>query len=67
LDKPESKARAALRHFAVLRRTRSKEVDALIDISLRRFGTRVLWISDFEELPARLGHIYGGEAWAGVY
>jgi hypothetical protein len=62
-----SKARAALRHFTVLRRTRSKEVDALIDTSLRRLGTRVLWISDFEELPQRLAYVYGEKAWETVY
>jgi hypothetical protein len=67
LGEPTAKARAALRHFAVLRRTRSKEVDALIDISLRRLGTRVLWITDFDELPDRLAYVYGEKAWRGVY
>jgi hypothetical protein len=62
-----SKARAALRHFAILRRTRSKEVDALIDISLRRLGTRVLWLTDFDELPDRLAYVYGEKAWQSVY
>lgn len=67
LGDPSANARAALRHFAVLRRTPSKEVDTLIDISLRRLGTRVLWISDFDELPARLAYVFGEKAWARVY
>jgi hypothetical protein len=67
LEKPESKARAALRHFAVLRRTKSREVDALLDISLRRLGTRVLWLSEFDELPQRLAYVYDEKAWTAVF
>ncbi|HYP17075.1 MAG TPA: SIR2 family protein [Opitutus sp.] len=59
--------RAALRHFAVLRRTGSLDVDALIDTSLRRLGTRVLWIDQFEDLPARLAYVYDAKAWSKVY
>ncbi|HYD84255.1 MAG TPA: SIR2 family protein, partial [Opitutus sp.] len=62
-----SSPRAALRHFAILRRTPSKEVDALIDISLRRLGTRVLWIANFAELPSRLAYVYGQAEWENVY
>ena len=59
--------RVALRHFAILKRSGSKKVDELTDISLRRIGTRVLWIDAFEEIPARLGYVYGDADWGGVY
>lgn len=54
------------RHFAVLRRTTSPHRNDAIDLSLRRLGTRVLWIERFEELPERLAAVYG-ERWTTVY
>lgn len=59
--------RVALRHFAILKRSGSKKIDELTDISLRRLGTRALWIEGFEELPERLAYVYGQNKWAGVY
>lgn len=67
IGEPTSSARAALRHFAILRHTHSREVDELIGISLRRLGTRVLWLDRFEDLPARLAYVYGPDEWEQVY
>ncbi len=48
----------ALRHFAILKR-HSSQRDELIEISLRRLGTRVLWVRDYSsEIPERLAYIY---------
>lgn len=58
--------RAALRHFALLQRPEDPEVQRLTDVSLRRIGTRALWMDDFEEIPERLGQLYG-EGWPEVY
>jgi hypothetical protein len=59
--------RLALRHFAILKRSGTKKIDELTDIALRRLGTRALWITSFEEIPARLAYVCGEEAWANVY
>jgi hypothetical protein len=59
--------RIALRHFAILKRSGTKKIDELTDIALRRLGTRALWITGFEEIPARLAYVCGEEAWANVY
>ena len=53
--------RSGLRHFAILKRPDDTELERLTDISLRRIGARSLWVDDFEEIPARLGHLYGPE------
>jgi hypothetical protein len=66
LGRREVDSRIALRHFAILRHGPSREVEELIEISLRRLGTRVLWIRDFDELPARLATVYGS-GWSGVF
>lgn len=58
--------RTGLRHFAVLKRSGSDMRDDLTDLSLRRLGTRVLWLEDHQELPERLAHVYGEQAWAKV-
>ncbi len=62
-----SSPRVALRHFAILRRTASREVDELLDISLRRLGTRALWIDSFDEIPAHFAAVYGRDLWSQVY
>lgn len=62
-----SSPRVALRHFAILRRTASRAVDELLDISLRRLGTRALWLDSFDELPDRLATVYGRDTWSNVY
>ncbi len=59
--------RKALRHFAILKRGATRRLDDLTDISLRRLGTRVLWIQDFEEIPERLAFVYSEPAWKGVF
>lgn len=59
--------RTALRHFAILKKTDSKELDQLTDLSLRRLGTRALWINDFSEIPHWLAYTYGEDAWDKVY
>ena len=59
--------RKALRHFAILKRGPSPLLDELTDVSLRRLGTRVLWIKDFQEIPERLAFVYSRPAWKRVY
>jgi len=59
--------RTGLRHFALLRRSKSTKTDDLADLSLRLLGTRVLWIDSFKEIPQRLGEVYGKSAWHAVY
>ena len=61
-----SSDRLAIRHFAILKRSVSAKIDELTKISLRRIGTRVLWIADFGEIPERLAYVYGQD-WAEVY
>ena len=58
-----SPERTGLRHFAILRRSGTATLDKLTDISLRRLGTRVLWIDDFAEIPNRLAYVYGEKPW----
>ncbi|MBI5305435.1 MAG: SIR2 family protein [Chloroflexi bacterium] len=53
-DKAE---RRSIRHFAILPKS-SNEIDYLTETSLERLGTRVLWITDFKEIPDRLAHLY---------
>jgi len=62
-----SPERLALRHFCILKKSGSTRIDELTDISLRRLGTRVLWINSFEEIPQRLAYVYGEAAWRDVY
>ncbi|MFX1536454.1 MAG: SIR2 family protein [Promethearchaeota archaeon] len=58
-----------LRHFAILPDWIEPDINRLTEASLRRLGTRVLWVSDFNEIPDRLGKIYeaGGNYWSEVY
>jgi hypothetical protein len=63
----ESTERLALRHFCILLKSGSATRDRLTDISLRRLGTRVLWITDFEEIPKWLAYVYGEAGWQNVY
>ncbi|MFX0093893.1 MAG: SIR2 family protein [Candidatus Hodarchaeota archaeon] len=66
LHPPEEKI---LRHFAVLPDWIEPDINHLTEASLKRLGTRVLWVSDFSEIPTRLGEIYeaGGDNWTDVY
>jgi len=57
----------ALRHFCILKKSGSARRDELTDIALRRLGTRVLWINDFEEIPPRLAYVYGEAQWSTVF
>lgn len=57
----------ALRHFAILQRKDHGDVDKLIDLSLRRLGTRALWVDRYSEIPDRLSWIYGEKEWQSVY
>ena len=54
-----------LRHFAVLKRSESGVVDRLTESSLKRLGTRTLWISDYGEISLRLADMYevAGKKW----
>lgn len=59
--------RLALRHFCILKSSGLAKLDDLTDISLRRLGTRVLWVHGFDEIPKRLAYIYGESAWQNVF
>jgi len=61
--------KTALRHFAILRHPGRGHLDKLTETSLQGLGTRVLWVRDFSEIPARLGSLYegAGDHWADVY
>src|SRR5437588_11846295 len=58
-----------LRHYAVMKRTKDPRVDQLTERSLGSLGVQVLWLDCFEQLPSRLGEVYGsgGECWDSVY
>jgi len=61
------------RHFAILRRFDSDDIDTLVERSLGELGTNVLWIERhderYEEIPLRLGQLYeiAGGTWRSVY
>ena len=59
----------AMRHFAVLKKYRSKTVNTAVERSLAQLGTYVLWISDYDEIPTRFGEMYAaaGHDWGSVY
>jgi hypothetical protein len=59
----------SLRHFAILCHTANGAVDQAIERSLSDLGVSVAWLSDFGELPDRLGQIYAssGATWEDVY
>jgi hypothetical protein len=59
----------SMRHFAMSQYSGSPEVDNLTEKSLRRLGTRVLWVKDFEEIPDRLADLYKSTCgnWQAVY
>lgn len=58
-----------LRHFAIMKYSGSDRIDGLIDLSLRRLGTRAIWLDDYDEIPERLGRIYESkdQHWGDVY
>ena len=58
--------RTALRHFAILARSGSTRRDELTNLSLRRIGTRALWVDNHSEIPDRLGYVYGESLWPKV-
>ena len=47
-----------LRHYAVLNRSGSVEVDTATEETLRPLGTSVLWVGDFTEIPQLMERIY---------
>jgi SIR2-like protein len=73
MDAPEKSGRAAdnraLRHFAIMKRSDSHGLDDLVEASLRRLGTRGLWLDDYDEIPERLGFVYENQDqhWGDVY
>ena len=58
-----------LRHYAVLKRSKKAHVDKAIEDTLDPLGTRVLWVDDYDEIPARLKLLYEsvGEKWDDVF
>jgi len=56
VSQPEE--REIIRHFAILPDWTAPEINHLTEASLKRLGTRVLWVSDFSEIPERLGEMY---------
>jgi hypothetical protein len=61
-----SRDKLLLRHFAILKRNRFREVDDAIEQSLLPLGTTTLWIDDHPEISSRLKELYG-DGWALVY
>lgn len=59
----------SLRHFAALCHTSNGAIDEAIERSLADLGVSVAWLSNFGELPDRLGQIYSssGATWEEVY
>jgi hypothetical protein len=57
--KPEDDAiEKSRRHFAILQRSDSSSINSAVEKSLLALGTRVLWVADYDEIPARLAEIY---------
>ncbi|TEU16319.1 MAG: hypothetical protein E3J21_10985 [Anaerolineales bacterium] len=56
-------------HFAILPDWTAPEINHLAEAPLKRLGTRVLWVSDFSEIPERLGRMYEavGGRWRDVF
>jgi hypothetical protein len=67
----QPKEREIIRHLAILPDWTAPEVNPLTEASLKRLGTRVLWVSksDFSEIPERLGGMYdaAGGRWQDVF
>lgn len=61
--------REIIRHFAILPDWTAPEINHLTEASLKRLGTHVLWVSDFGEIPERLGRMYeaAGGRWGDVF
>lgn len=57
------------RHFAILKRFASKNIDHAVENSLAELGTRVLWVEHHDEIPIRLRDMYNsaGDDWSAVY
>ncbi len=57
------------RHFVIMRRSGDGFYDRSLEESLDPLGTQVLWVDDYDEIPVRLGAMYGnaGDDWAKVY
>lgn len=66
--KKERAEEKSVRHYAILQRS-SKGIDEFMEVSLKRLGTRVLWVREFTEIPGRLGKLYNstGDKWDDVY
>ena len=58
-----------LRHFAILRRSKSEAKNQLIERALNYLGTLVVWVDEYECIPDLLGEMYtfGGDDWLTVY
>ena len=55
-----------LRHFAIIKKYDSDELNDLVERSLAELGVVVLWICDYAEIPQQIGLIYGVR-WGKVY
>jgi hypothetical protein len=55
------------KHFVVLEK-RGREIDFLVDRSVRLLGSVVLWVRSYAELPDRISELYrsAGDDWTGV-
>jgi hypothetical protein len=58
-----------LRHYTVLKRSGIVHVDKAIEDTLDPLGTRVLWVDDYEEIPAQIEGVYRSADgnWDAVY
>ena len=57
------------RHFAVMETPTDSAAHDAIESALKALGVAVLWLSDYRDIPDRLGDVYkaGGGNWHDVY
>jgi hypothetical protein len=65
----EVPAHKVIRHFALLARSQSKDIDDLTERGLARLGVAPIWMKDNSEVPSRLASLYkrGRDDWNAVY
>lgn len=67
-ESPEKAASRSQRHFAVLLRNESEDLDSAVTSSLRALGVSALWVSTFADIPDKIKRVYesGGLNWSSV-
>lgn len=65
IDNPSE--RKIVRHYAIMARSDSRFCDRITQEALKNLGVKVLWIDGFEQIPERLGSLYGPNNWQRVF